>query len=104
MEPDTKGENLTLEEQYSFHQKCQELLSAKNNTQFTELVANAEMVGFLGRYADSSHWVGRHPTHELGPPAYNKVNFQKMGGNKAKPYQVEQLVKFIQNAAPKQSR
>ena len=104
MVPSDTQTNLTLEEIHSVEKKCQEFLSAKNNISFDDLVSFAKEVGFVGKQESTSHWVGRHPTHENSPPAYNKVNFQKKDGNKAKPYQVGQLVDFIRNAAPKKRK
>ncbi len=97
-----KQQPLTLEEIYDIRQVCQDFLSKKNNLPFAELCNLAERVGFLLKKQDgTSHIQGKHPDYACGPPYYDKITLQKKKGNRAVPYQVEQVVKFIRNAVPK---
>ncbi len=90
----------TLEEAFELQETTKDLLARKNNLRFDELIAIAKRVGFNLSQDRTSHVIGRHPTHTLGPLYYDKVNFQEKQG-KAKPYQVEQFVEFVREAQPK---
>lgn len=63
------------------------------NVTLSELCALAESVGFVFRRQAGSHRIYKHPAHgEI-------MNFQpdKQNPAKAKPYQVRQLIKFIES-------
>lgn len=95
---------LTLEEFFKLETVCQEFLSKKNNLAFNDLVNLASQVGFKFKNQDgTSHRHAKHPTYEAGPPAYDKITLQSRKG-KAIPYQVEQLIKFIQTAKIKREK
>lgn len=62
---------------------------SRNNVNFTDLCALAEMCGFtFDRQNGTSHKVYRHNKHP------KIMNFQELHGE-AKPYQVKQLMDFI---------
>ena len=99
MEP-IKSAWKTLEEEYSLQELCRDFLARKNNLRFDEFKAAAVNAGFQFRHDGTSHVVGSHPTHTLGPIHYNQLNFQEKNG-KAKPYQVKQFVDFLRDAQPR---
>jgi hypothetical protein len=71
----------------------QKAINSPNNLQFDELCYLAEIVGFVMRKRKrkgSSHKIYKHP--ELG----GMMNFQKGKTGKAIPYQVRQLLDFIE--------
>lgn len=90
----------TLEEEFDLQETTKEFLLRKNNLRFDELIAIAKKVGFELNQNRTSHVVAKHPTHTLGSPYYDMLNFQEKRG-KAKPYQVEQFVDFLRDAQPK---
>jgi hypothetical protein len=79
--------------------KCQKLLqkaqTAPGNLSFVELCKLAECHGFIfKRQEGTSHKVYAHPS--LHPSMGGFMNFQAIKG-KAKPYQVRQLLRAIEN-------
>ena len=72
------------------HKLLQKLLSGSKNIRFSEAVACAEAFGFqLSRVSGSHHIYVHEDVPEL-------VNLQNVKG-KAKPYQIKQLRKIIEN-------
>jgi hypothetical protein len=61
---------------------------SRNNVSFTDICTLAEMVGFTFDRQGGSHKIYRHKN----PPGI--MDFQEVKG-KAKPYQVKQLLDFI---------
>lgn len=71
--------------------KCYEkLVRSQANASFEEVCACAETVGFEYKRQSGSHILYRHKKH-----SHEIMNFQNDKG-KAKPYQVRQLIKFIE--------
>jgi len=65
--------------------------SSPNNVSFREICTLAELVGCTLRQGDGSHALYKHDDHR------GRLNFQSVKG-KAKPYQVRQLIEFIEDA------
>ncbi|MBQ7608351.1 MAG: hypothetical protein IJU76_10345 [Desulfovibrionaceae bacterium] len=101
MEPDVASQS--LEKKFNLQRLSEEFLERRNNLPFEELLRCAERVGFVFRHKGTSHYVGQHPTHTLGPLYYDQVNFQNKKG-KAVPYQVKQFVDFLRDATPKENK
>lgn len=64
--------------------------ASQNNVGYKDLCALVEHMGFVGRRQEGSHVIYRHGTRKDLP----LVNLQEAGG-KAKPYQVRQVLKLI---------
>lgn len=99
---DAPSEEQTLEEAYGLEHRCRELLGRKNSLPFRELCQLAEDAGFVFDRIRGSHSIYKHPAYMLDvrmPPS-DRMNFQP-DGNKAKPYQVADLVGFIRMAVKK---
>lgn len=77
-------------EQEQFLQLYMQCKRGTNNVSFAELCALAEMAGWIYDRQKGSHKIYRHPKHP------KNMNFQSVK-NKAKPYQVRQLLKFIED-------
>lgn len=68
----------------------QKALSSPNNFRFDDLCRLAESAGFEFVKTEGSHKLYKHDSYP------NRMNFQNKNGN-AKPYQVQQLLAFIEN-------
>ena len=71
-----------------YEKLLQRAMEAPGNLRFSELCSLAECAGFIFDRAAGSHKIYKH--HAGG-----MMNFQDVNG-KAKPYQVRQLLDFIQ--------
>lgn len=92
----------TLEEAHDLEEMCSQSISRKNSLSFRELCQLAEAAGFVLDRKRGSHSIYKHPAYMLdaGSPPTDRMNFQP-DGNKAKPYQVAELVEFIRTAVRK---
>jgi len=105
--PPQKNDNPKfLEELHGLSERCEAALKAKKNFAYKDLCKLAEHAGFEHRRtkkakSGTSHEIYKHPTHQL--EHMDLMNFQPSNedSSKAKPYQVNQLVKFIRQARPK---
>lgn len=71
------------------HKLLRKALSSSKNMHFSELVALAEAFGFRLSRVSGSHHIFVHPqVQEL-------INLQDVGGQ-AKPYQVRQLLRLVE--------
>lgn len=100
MEPKEFDYSKTLEALHGLTDDCADALMRKNNFSIKELKLLAEKAGFSFPRINGSHVIGKHPTHRTLVPLKDLINLQKDSG-KAKPYQVKQVVEFIQLAQPK---
>ncbi len=64
--------------------------SSTDNFKFNDLIKLAELCGFEKRRQKGSHVIIKHKAHDV------LMNFQNKGGQ-AKPYQVKQLLKSIED-------
>lgn len=62
--------------------------NSPNNISFDELCSLAKQVGFLYKNNNGDHEIYKHPNGKM-------MNFQSVNG-KAKPYQVRQLLDYIE--------
>ena len=93
----------SLESFLNLEQACTLVLLKKNNLPFSEFQRFIDSAQFVFRNQEGSHRTYKHPTHECGPPHYDTITVQSVN-NKAKPYQVKQVVEFIRCAEPKRDR
>lgn len=100
MEPKEFNYSETLEALYGLSADCADALMRKNNFSIKDLKLLAEKAGFSFPRTSGSHMIGKHPTHRTLVPLKDIINLQTDSG-KAKPYQVKQVVEFIQLAQPK---
>ena len=102
MEPIECEPAKTLEAMFDLYADCERALQRRKNLPTNELIALAEKAGFRfpPKGSGGSHMVGKHPTHKTLVPLSDIINIQSDSG-KAKPYQVKQVVGFIQLAQPK---
>lgn len=99
----------SLEELYGLEQECEEALNSKKNHSFKDLCQLAKNAGFTldrnKKTKGGSHvYIYKHSSFQL--LGNDLMNFQedKKKKSQAKAYQVEQLVKFIREATPKQCK
>lgn len=90
----------TLEAIHGLKDICDEFLQKKNNLPFKRLVWLAKKAGFEMEQDGTSHMKGTHPTHVNLLKNSDLIDIQSKKGQ-AKPYQIGQVVEFIQLAQPK---
>ena len=70
--------------------RLERLKQRRNNLRFGELTTAAESVGFYLDHVTGSHHIYRHPDlHD------ERLNLQAEHGGRAKPYQVDQLLRIV---------
>ena len=94
------------EQFYELTEICEAALKARKNFAYKDLCKLAEHAGFEHRKTKkardgTSHEIYKHPSFQL--ENRDLMSFQPSweDSSKAKPYQVNQLVKFIREARPK---
>ncbi len=92
----------SLEEARALERRCREALAAKKSLPFAELCRLAEDAGFVRDRHKGSHTIYKHPDYilDMRLRPSDRMNFQP-NDNKAKPYQVAELVEFIRLAVKK---
>ena len=92
--------NTTLEEIFGLNDICEDFLQRKNNLSYNMLINLVKKVGFQKIGGKGSHEVWCHPSYRIDTPLSDIITLQTVRG-KAKPYQVQQVVKFIRSARNK---
>lgn len=96
----------SLEKLYGLAGRCVSAIASVKNFAFSLLCALANDAGFKERRRTSSKSGTSHVIYKHDEYVYKNsdiMNFQNENG-KSKPYQVRQLVDFIQNAVPKSKK
>ena len=92
--------NITLEEILGLKDICDDFLHRKNNLSYNILINLVRKAGFQKIGGKGSHEVWYHPSYRIDVPLSDIITLQSVKG-KAKPYQVQQVVKFIRLARQK---
>ena len=84
----------------SLGEACKDIMDRRKNLPFKDFQAFVETVGFSLAESEGSHFNYKHSTHMCGLPYGDKISIQEVK-RKAKPYQVQQVVRFVHEAKPK---
>ena len=94
------GGELSLADDVRLREECEVVYRKRKNCSFDDFCKLIEMAGFEYDRTNGDHHIYKHPKYKMTSPPYDTISIQEVDG-KAKPYQIKDLIKFINLATRK---